>query len=199
MEMQAKILTVLQNREITPVGSVENHSIDIRLVCATNKNILEQIAKGSFREDLFYRINTIHIEIPPLRNRGKDIFLLADYYLNYYKTKYGKPEQYLSANAKAKLLDYEWPGNVRELRHAIEKAVILNEDNQINEEDFYFSTTHEKQEGGEWPLKFEEIEKKAIIRSLANNNGKLVDAAKELGLTRQTLYNKLKKYDIQNS
>jgi DNA-binding NtrC family response regulator len=199
MEMQAKILTVLQKRELTPVGSVQPRPIDIRLICATNKNIAEEISKGLFREDLFYRINTIQLEIPPLRKRGKDIQFLADYYLDYYKSKYDKKEQFLTKNAKNKLMEYEWPGNVRELRHAIEKAVILNETGQIDENDFYFHSPLDNRREQEWPLKFEEIEKKAIIRALANNNGKLIDAATELGLTRQTLYNKLKKYNIDNS
>lgn len=199
IELQAKILTVLQSREITPVGSTKKTVIDIRLICATNKDIQEQISRGAFREDLFYRINTIHIEVPPLRNRGKDIERLALYYLNHYQLKYGRPHIQLTQGAKQKLMGYNWPGNVRELRHAMEKAVILNESDTIDADSFYFHTQEQQSVQEEWPLKFEEIEKKAIIRSLANNNGKLVDAAKELGLTRQTLYNKLKKYNIQNT
>jgi len=199
MEMQAKIITVIQNREITPVGSVQSKPIDIRLVCATNKDINDQIDKGLFREDLFYRINTIQIEIPPLRKRDGDIKLLAEYYLEHYKKKYGKIYLQMQEDAKEKLMDYEWPGNVRELRHTIEKAVILNDTDKIKPGDFYLNTPNEKKRGQDWPLKFEEIERKAIMRALANNEGKLVDAASELGLTRQTLYNKLKKYKIDNN
>ena len=198
MEMQAKILTVLQNRVITPVGSPESIPIDIRLICATNKDITEQINKGYFREDLYYRINTIHIEIPPLRERGDDIELLAHYYLDHYKAKYNRPKLFLSADALKRLTQYSWPGNVRELRHAIEKAVILAETEKIESDSFFFHGEKQTKEK-EWPLKFEEIEKKAIIRALANNQGVLVDAAKELGITRQTLHNKLKKYNIQNN
>jgi len=198
MEMQAKILTVLQNRELTPVGSTESIPIDIRLICATNKDITDQINKGYFREDLYYRINTIHIEIPPLRERGDDIERLAHYYLDHYKAKYNRPKLFLSADALKRLTQYNWPGNVRELRHAIEKAVILAESKKIESDSFFFHAEKQTKEK-EWPLKFEEIEKKAIIRALANNQGVLVDAAKELGITRQTLHNKLKKYNIQNN
>jgi len=199
MEMQAKILSVIQNRVITPVGAEKSYPVDIRLICATNKNLPETISKGYFREDLYYRINTIHIEIPPLRERGDDIELLANYYLDHYKYKYSHPNLHFTNNAIKRLKEYKWPGNVRELRHAIEKAVILSEQDQIDENQFMFNSENDKPKDGEWPLKFEDIEKKAILRSLANNEGKLMDAAKELGITRQTLYNKLKKYNIQNS
>ena len=198
MEMQAKILTVLQNREITPVGAVQPKPIDIRLICATNKDINQEISRGTFREDLFYRINTIQIELPPLRNRGNDINLLAQYYLNHYRMKYGKPDLTITSDALNKIKSYDWPGNVRELRHTIEKAVILNEAKKIDAGDFYLNTKHDKQNGRDWPLTFDEIEKKAINRALNNNKGKLTDAANELGITRQTLYNKLKKYNISN-
>jgi len=194
--MQAKLLTVLQNRQVTPVGSNEARSIDIRLVCATNKDMNRLVDEGRFRDDLFYRINTIHVEVPPLRERDEDVVLLARYYLNHYCSKYGKEGLTFAPEALDKLRSYHWPGNVRELRHAVEKAVILTEASAIGPGDFFF---HHEASAGEkepWPRRFEDIEKKAIIRALANNGGKLSSAAGELGITRQTLYNKLKKYQI---
>jgi len=199
MKMQAKILNVLQNRLITPVGAEKPFPVDIRLICATNKNLPEEIEKGYFREDLFYRINTIHIEVPPLRERENDIELLAHYYLKLYKNKYQRPNLYFAENVTNKLNQYHWPGNVRELQHAVEKAVILTESDRIEKDSFFFNSRTNESKEKEWPRKFEEIEKKAILRSIANNEGKLIDAAKELGITRQTLYNKLKKYNIRNS
>lgn len=197
--MQAKMLTVLQKREVTPVGSNQPRPIDVRLISATNQDMDRLIADGVFRDDLFYRINTIHIEVPSLKDRGEDVVLLANYYLDHYRHKYNKVHLTFGEDALEKLRSYHWPGNVRELRHAVEKAVILTESERIGPADFFF---HEERQGGkgeEWPLRFEEIEKKAILRSLANNNGKLVDAARELGITRQTLHNKIKKYEIDPS
>ncbi len=197
--MQAKILTALQNKEIVPLGGTHAQTIDIRLICATNKNLEELIEKGLFREDLFYRINTIQIPLPALRERNEDIPLLAGYYIRHFCQKYNKPKKQLTAEALEALKEYDWPGNIRELKHAMEKAVILSESERLNEEDFSFSKHRSNEKKGDWPLRFEEIERKAILRALANNDSKLTDAAKELGLTRQTLYNKLKKYNISNS
>lgn len=197
--LQAKLLTVLQNRKVIPVGSNEPRPIDIRLVCATNQDMNHLVAEGLFRGDLFYRINTIHIEVPPLKERGDDVVQLAGYYLDYYRNKYGRPGLVFDPPALERLKGYHWPGNVRELRHAVEKAVILSEGERIGADDFFFHAETKNPAQDEWPLKFEEIEKKAIMRSLGNNRGKLVDAARELGITRQTLYNKLKKYGIDPS
>ena len=198
--LQAKMLTVLQNRQITPVGSSQSKPIDVRLICATNKDISRMIESGNFRDDLFYRINTIQISLPPLRERRGDIELLADYYLRQYRHKYNKPGLRIDARALEKLRQYHWPGNVRELRHAVEKAVILTENQQIGAGDFFFhQNTHHEEGADEWPLKFEDIEKKAILRALDNNGGKMTDAARELGITRQTLHNKIKRYNLKPS
>ena len=197
--LQAKMLTVLQKREVTPVGSNKARPIDVRLICATNQDMNRLIADGLFRDDLFYRINTIHIEVPPLRDRGEDVVLLANYYLEHYRNKYNKAHLTFGEDALDKLRGYHWPGNVRELRHAVEKAVILTENERISPSDFFFHEEGQSGSGEEWPLRFEEIEKKAILRALANNNGKLVHAARELGITRQTLHNKLRKYKIDHS
>jgi transcriptional regulator with PAS, ATPase and Fis domain len=199
LTFQAKLLTILQNRIITPVGSNKPIHTDIRLITATNKNLESLIGKGLFREDLYYRINTIRIELPPLRKRGNDIILLSEYFMDEYAKKYNKGKLNLTKETREKILEYPWPGNIRELRHGIEKAVILNETGKITPEDLFFNNKMRKQPSESWPLKFEEIEKKAIIRALANQQGVLTEAAKELGLTRQTLYNKLKKYNIDNT
>ncbi len=197
--MQAKILTALQNKEIVPLGGTQAKKVDIRLICATNKNLETRIDKGLFREDLYYRINTIQIHLPALRERKEDIPLLADFYMRHFCQKYGKEKKEFTQEALETLMDYDWPGNIRELKHAVEKAVILTESNDLQEVDFSFSKRSSFTKKSEWPLRFEEIERKAILRALANNDSKLTDAAKELGLTRQTLYNKLKKYNISNS
>ncbi len=191
--LQAKMLTALQNKTITPIGSNSSTEIDVRLISATNKNLDKLIQEGLFREDLYYRINTLQIELPPLRQREDDIIPIAEYYLKIFTTKYEKPFLKLSHNAINTLQSYAWPGNIRELKHTIEKAVILCAGNTLQPSDFMLKSV---QTSSEWPLKFEEIEKTAIQRALANNSGKMIDAAKELGLTRQTLYNKIKKYNL---
>lgn len=191
--LQSKLLSALQNREIFAVGSISSVDIDIRLISATNKNLEELIDQGLFREDLFYRLNTVTIELPPLREREDDILLIAEYYLQFFKNKYEKPFLKIRKDAASALLGYNWPGNIRELKHTMEKAVILCSDNTLKPEDFMIKSENKKTD---WPLKFEDIEKMAISRAIKNNGGKIIDAAKELGLTRQTLHNKIKKYNL---
>ncbi|MFC2151816.1 sigma-54-dependent transcriptional regulator [Bacteroidota bacterium] len=193
VSLQSKLLTAIQKQEVTPIGSNNSVSIDVRLITATNKNLEDLIQQGLFRQDLFYRINTVLIELPSLRKRHDDIIQIAEYYLKLYSLKYEKPLLKLSENAVNALIQYHWPGNIRELRHTIEKAVILSSGNTLQPIDFMLK---QELKTSEWPLKFEEIEKLAIQRALKNNSGKMVDAAKELGLTRQTLYNKIKKYNL---
>lgn len=195
--LQSKLLSALQNRVVYPIGSTKPTSIDVRLISATNRSISKMISDGLFREDLFYRINTIQLEIPPLRERGEDIISIAHYYLKNYSNKYEKQGIKLSEDAINGMLNYKWPGNIRELKHSVEKAVILSEKAILTAKDFTFSkeALNEKSEG--WPLKFEEIERKAIVRALENNRGRIIDAASELGLTRQTLRNKMIKYQIE--
>lgn len=195
LTMQMKLLTAIQNRTIYKVGSKTPIPFDIRLICATNKNLEEMVLKGLFREDLYYRINTIVIEIPPLRERGEDIALLAEYFLKEYANKYEK--FYLKFNNKTleKLMEYHWPGNVRELRHTIEKAVILCDSDIIMPDDITISSA-QQQFLRQKPYTFAEIEKQAIQDALSNNQGNIVKASKELGLARQTLYNKMQKYNL---
>lgn len=198
LTMQPKLLAAIQNRVIYKVGSKVPISIDVRLVCATNKNLEEMVSKNLFREDLYYRINTIVIEMPPLRDRGEDIMLLAGYFLKEYAAKYDKP--YLKFNSKTlhRLMNYSWPGNVRELRHTVEKAVILCDSDVLGPDDFLMANSSQKSKNEERPSTFAEIEKQAIVFALHNNNGSVIKAAKELGLARQTLYNKIQKYKLEN-
>jgi len=193
--LQAKLLAALQNREIIRIGSNQPIPIDIRLICATNKNLQELVGKGLFREDLLYRINTIQIEIPPLRDRGNDILVLADFFLKKYAYKYDKPSLKLNNQAQEKLLRYHWPGNIRELEHSIEKAVILSENNVLKSEDFFLKPVTGIKSDAD-TLKLEEMEKRLISAALGKNPGNVSAAADELGITRQTLYNKMKKFGI---
>ncbi len=193
--LQAKLLAAIQNRQISRVGSNQNIPIDIRLICATNKNLESMVHDGLFREDLLYRINTIQIEVPPLRDRGRDILVLADFFLQKYATKYNKPNLRIIQQAQDKLLNYAWPGNIRELQHTIEKAVILSEGDVLKSEDFFIRpTVNEKINESE--LTLEDMEKRMISFSIGKNNGNLSAVAEQLGISRQTLYNKMKKFGI---
>ena len=190
--LQAKLLAAIQNRQISRIGSNHTVSIDIRLICATNKNLEKMVQDGLFREDLLYRINTIQIEVPPLRERGNDVLVLADFFLKKYSSKYNKPSLKINQQAQDKLLKYSWPGNIRELQHTIEKAVILGDGNILKADDFFMRPIH----GGkaiETELTLEEMEKRMINLAIEKNNGNLSAAADQLGVTRQTLYNKIKK------
>ncbi|MGD9929202.1 MAG: sigma-54-dependent transcriptional regulator [Mangrovibacterium sp.] len=193
--LQAKLLAALQNREITRIGSNQPIPVDIRLICATNKNLPELVEKGLFREDLLYRINTIQIEIPPLRKRGNDILVLAEFFLKKYAYKYDKPSLKLNIQAQEKLLKYNWPGNIRELEHCIEKAVILSENNVLNADDFFLRPVSGIKNDAD-TLKLEEMEKRLILLALDKYPGNVSAAADQLGITRQTLYNKMKKFGI---
>jgi DNA-binding NtrC family response regulator len=194
LSLQAKMLTVLQNRQITPLGSNRPIDVNIRLICATNRDLSHMIDEGTFREDLLYRINTIHIEVPPLRDRGKDISLLSEFFLKKYADKYGKENLRINSQAQEKLLNYRWPGNVRELQHSIEKAVILSDGNVLKPENFFFkpimTVTIDQN------LTVEDMEKKMISGVMKKANGNMSIAAQRLGFSRQTLYNKIKKYGI---
>ncbi len=191
LPMQAKLLSAIQNRCIVRVGTNKEIPIDIRLVCATNSNLEQRVHEGTFREDLLYRINTIHVEVPALRHRDRDIIQLAEFYLNSFIKKYQKKEIQLHANAKNKLLQYNWPGNIRELKHCIERAVILNSENILTSKDFNFQqhTTFSAQN----PIRLDEMELLMIEKALHEHDGNYSAAASQLGITRQTLYNKLKK------
>ena len=196
LALQTKILAALQNRTITKVGSYKPVPIDIRLVSATNKNLNEMVVEGLFREDLLYRINTITIEVPPLRERGEDILLLADFYLNKYATKYEKFGLKINQKGREALLKYNWPGNVRELQHSMEKAVILAETKVLDENSFSFGGSFNHQRNDIQFKTLEEMEKEMITACMEKEKGNLSAVSKKLGITRQTLYNKFKKYGI---
>jgi DNA-binding NtrC family response regulator len=194
IHLQAKLLAAIQNREIHRVGSNDSVPVDIRLICATNKHLEKMVEEGLFREDLLYRINTIHIEVPPLRERGNDILVLADFFLKTYAEKYEKHGLKINRAAQEKLLNYPWPGNIRELRHTMEKAVILSERSVLTPEDFYLKPAATPPAAEH--LTLEEMEKRMILTSLERSAGNLTKAAGELGITRQTMYNKVRKYGL---
>lgn len=196
LALQTKILVALQNRTITKVGSHKPVPIDIRLVSATNKNLTEMVAEGLFREDLLYRINTITIEVPPLRDRGEDVLLLADFYLNKYVTKYEKSGLKINQKGREALLKYNWPGNIRELQHSMEKAVILSDTKVLDENSFSFGGNLGQQRDDFQFRTLEEMEKEMIVACMEQEKGNLTAVSKKLGITRQTLYNKFKKYGI---
>ncbi|MDC6388224.1 sigma-54 dependent transcriptional regulator [Maribacter sp. PR1] len=192
LQMQAKLLSAIQNRVIVRVGSNKPIPIDIRLICATNCNLDKMVSDGLFREDLLYRINTIRVEVPPLRDRENDILVLADFYLNKFISKYGKQGLRINQQAQDKLMAYAWPGNIRELLHTMERAVILSEGNVLKPDDFLLESKGSISiENG--PNTLEEMELIMITNALNQNDGNYSAAAEQLGISRQTLYNKLKK------
>ncbi len=197
LPMQAKLLTVLERREITRVGANKPNPIDVRLICATNNNIHEMVQDESFRQDLLYRINTVEIHLPPLRERVSDIPLLAEHFLGVYAKKYRKKIKGITADAMKKLNQYQWPGNVRELQHALERAVIMSDSDSLQESDFLLSARSEKVAEIELnTYNLEEIEKNIIVKVLKQNQGNVTQAATVLGLTRTSLYRRMEKYGL---
>ncbi|WP_339786480.1 sigma-54 dependent transcriptional regulator [uncultured Imperialibacter sp.] len=197
--LQAKLLSVLQSRQVTRVGSNKAKPIDIRLICATNMHLYDMVKKSEFRQDLLYRINTIEINIPPLRDRLDDIPLLAEHYLGQFTKKYNKPIRSLSPSVLKRMQKYSWPGNVRELEHAVERAVIMSRSMVLEADDFFLN------QGGKEPdeaavnldaYNIEEMERILIRKALKRHNGNITQAAQELGLTRSSLYRRMEKYDF---
>lgn len=193
--LQAKLLNALQSRQVTPVGSNRPVPVDIRLISATNRDLREQVREGAFREDLLYRVNTIQIEVPPLRERVEDIRGLARFFMRRFAVKYNKPMLGIGEKAMLKLEAYMWPGNVRELQHAVEKAVILSGGAEIRPEDFYFHTSDEKTVIDAMPL--DEMEKIVIQKALEKTNRNISAVAAQLRISRPTLYSKMKKYGLE--
>lgn len=193
LPLQAKLLAALQNREIVKVGSNKKIPIDIRLVCATNSDLNVLVREGQFREDLLYRINTIQVEIPPLRERVEDIPLLANFFLGIYSAKYNNPGLKFDHEVMEQMKRYAWPGNVRELQHAVEKAVILSEGDTLTQHNFIFPDNTRVDS----PVRtLEEMERQMIESTIREHEGNVSAAADQLGITRQTLYNKIKKYRL---
>ena len=196
MAMQSKLLTAIEKKRITRLGSTRNIPIDVRFVCATNANICQMIEEGNFRQDLLYRINTVEIQIPPLRERGEDVLLLADHFLKKYAHKYKKDIQGLTRETKQKLMRYQWPGNVRELQHAMERAVILSQSAWLRPNDFMLTPQSEKKNELEEVLNLEELELRAIKKALKRCAGNVSEAAELLGITRYALYRKMSKNNL---
>lgn len=196
LSLQAKLLTAIQKKEIIRVGSSRAIPVDIRLITATNKPLSEMIRESTFREDLYYRLNTITIELPPLRDRVEDIPELAEAFLEEYALKYGKAGLRFTGRSMERLRSYPWPGNIRELRHCIEKAVILSDSHSLRPEDLQlYSGTADRGEKDS-SLKLEEVEKNTIARAIRRSAGNLSKAADELDISRTTLYAKIKKYGL---
>lgn len=197
LSLQAKLLNVLQERRIVRIGSNSPISIDVRLLCATNQPINQSVSEKRFRADLLYRINTVEIFIPPLRERRSDIRILADFYRAKFSSQYNPRVASISEAAFRQLETYDWPGNVRELMHKIERAVIMTESSSIQAEDLQFSASTE---GSNHillnTLNLEEVERQVIDAALSRNFGNISSAATELGLTRATLYRRLKKHAL---
>lgn len=197
INLQAKLLTVLQRRQVNRLGSAKVLDLDIRLVCATNQHPAEMLSEGTFRQDLLYRINTVEITLPPLRQRREDIPLLVNHFLQYYCRKYQKPLLQISGATMEGLCTADWPGNVRELQHATERAVILSEQEELSPEDFLLS---KRPSGNSTDARstfdLAENEKSLIMEAIAANQGNITAAAKALGIDRQALYRRMHKYGI---
>ena len=197
LAMQAKLLSVLETRKVTRLGSNKPRDIDIRLICATNMPIYDMVAKNDFRQDLLYRINTVEVNLPPLRERQEDIPLLVDHFLAIFSKKYKKDITGISASALKKLQRYHWPGNIRELIHTLERAVILSESKMLQPADFLFPEAGKDVEGVVFEnYNLEEVEKTVIRKTLKKHDGNISHAAKELGLTRTSLYRRMDKYRL---
>lgn len=197
LPMQAKLLTAIEKRCITRLGAVEPVSIDVRLICATNADLRRKVDDGTFRQDLLYRINTIELPIPPLRERGEDILLLGSHFLTLYNRKYKKEIRGMTREAKQKLMRYGWPGNVRELQHTLERAVILADHPLLRPDDFLFPPSGKSVETpADGELNLEKVERNVIERALRVSGGNVTRAAELLGITRFTLYRKMEKLGL---
>jgi two-component system response regulator HydG len=197
LPLQAKLLAALQNRTVTRVGSNTPIPIDIRLICATNMQIHEMVEENRFRQDLLYRVNTVEIELPPLREHTEDISLLANHFLDVYCRKYKKSTKKIQASTLKRLEKYDWPGNVRELRHAVERAVIMSDSETLGPEDFFLPDSKTIRDGVMLDTcNLDEVEEKVIRAVLIKHQGNISHAAKELGLTRTSLYRRMQKYGL---
>ena len=197
LPLQAKLLTVLQNKQVTRLGANKSRPVDIRLICATNIPIYEMVARKEFRQDLLYRVNTVEIHLPPLRERAEDVSLLVEHFLAAYAKKYQKPAKRLSPATLKKLEKYFWPGNVRELQHAVERAVIMSDAPVLQPPDFFLTSPESKEDGLIFEdYNLEDVEKVVIQKALSKHGGNISHAAKELGLTRAALYRRLEKYGL---
>ena len=210
LPMQQKLLTVIEKRETQRIGSNKVSHVDVRILAATNAHLREKVGEGAFRQDLFYRLNTIELHLPPLRDRGEDIVLLAEYFLKIYSGKYSVGDVVLGASAKQKLLKHTWPGNVRELQHCIERAIVLGDKTELAAEDIRLEdsvvasgTSASNSATGSASgsvnidsLNLQTLEREAIKRAISLSNGNLTQAAELLGITRFALYRKIDKLGV---
>jgi DNA-binding NtrC family response regulator len=196
LPLQSKLLTVLQHRKVQRVGSNKEIPVDFRLICATNMPLHEMVFEKKFRQDLLYRINTVEIRVPSLRERAEDIPLLTEHFLQRYGQKYKRAGMKVDKNVMAKMKKYSWPGNIRELQHAIERAVILYEGKVIESAELLISGTSISNKRDEQPVTLDEMEKQFILQSLQDHEGNVSNTAKTLGMTRTALYRRMKKHGI---
>lgn len=201
LPMQQKLLTVIEKRETQRIGSNKVSRVDVRILAATNVPLREKVGEGTFRQDLFYRLNTIELHLPPLRERGEDIVLLAEYFLKIYSGKYSVGDVVLGTSAKQKLLKHIWPGNVRELQHCIERAIVLSDKTELAAEDIRLedSVVASRTSSGSIKvdsLNLQTLEREAIKRAISLSNGNLTQAAELLGITRFALYRKIDKLGV---
>lgn len=197
LPLQAKLLSVLQNQTVTRLGESKARKINVRLISATNMPLNEMVAKGTFRQDLLFRINTVELILPPLRERGHDIMLLASHFLTSFAAKYHKQLKIINASAKQALLSYHWPGNIRELQHVIERAVIMSDGTEVSSHDLQLSP---QRFGNQPPLQtdmpLDEMEKMMVNKAIEKHKGNISRAAAELGLTRAALYRRIEKFGL---
>ena len=205
LHLQAKLLTILEQRLVTPIGSNKAVPIDVRIITATNLPQEKLKDEQVFRQDLLFRLNTVEITLPPLRERNGDILLIAEHYIKRYTHKYQKPLKPISETAKQAIAAYHWPGNIRALRHATERAVILSEGDEFTAEDFQLSSAELSGQSGSKPapgknvlqeLDLEKLEKEAIRLALKEHRYNISHASKELGLTRAALYRRMEKHGL---
>ncbi len=196
LHLQSKLLTVIQERKISRLGESMERMIDVRIICATNAHIHEMVEEGKFRQDLLFRINTIELPLPPLRERKEDILLLAKHFLNSQSRKYKKEVDGFSKSAEIALENYAWPGNIRELEHVIERAVIITDHPRIEEDDLHFSKKKMETSSSDLPLNLDAAEKILIATALKKHMGNISKAAAELGLTRAALYRRIEKHEL---
>ncbi|MCE7861924.1 MAG: sigma-54-dependent Fis family transcriptional regulator [Bacteroidetes bacterium CHB5] len=198
LDLQVKLLSVLQTKVVTKIGSNKPIEVDVRIICATNAPIYDLVASGNFRQDLFYRIKTIEINLPPLRERTEDIPTLFQYYVDLFSKRYKKSLE-IDANLMHELTGYKWPGNIRELQHAVERAVILCRDVQLSTSDFQLIHTLEDNTGKLNSLNLVEVEREVIVQALRKFGNNMTKAAEELGIGRTTLYRKMNEYGLSES
>ena len=198
MSLQSKLLSVIQNRKVVRLGTNKEVPIDVRLVCATNMPLYQMVNESKFRQDLLYRINTVEIHVPPLRERPSDIPQLVEYFLEIYSKKYKMPSKRLNASTLKRLEKHNWPGNIRELQHSVERAVIMSESNILQPSDFFLSPVEDSHSEAisTSNMNLEETEKMLIRKVIDKHGGNISKAAKELGLTRASLYRRIEKYGI---